>query len=109
MLPALLLALRFAWRKPPWWAIILLIVIVGWPAYFLSVITHFEDLYQRVEAADNPGPELLDQAFSDGGPLVFAALFGWLIALAYAAPWFILFLMATWLRNLIRWFRRGEP
>jgi hypothetical protein len=107
-LPAVLLALRFLWRKPQWWMIVTLIIVVGWADCLLSVITHFDDLYQRVEATDTPSPELLDQAFSDGGPLVFAALFGWLIALAYAAPWFVLFWMATWLRNLVRRFRRAD-
>jgi hypothetical protein len=56
-------------------------------------------LYEAVEATENPSQELLDEAFSDGGPLVFAALFGWLIALVFAAPWFLLFLIATWLRG----------
>ena len=107
-LPGVLLTLRFLWRKPQWWMIIMLIVVVGWAAWLLSVITHFEDLDQRVNATDTPSPELLDQAFSDGAPLVFAALFGWLIALAYAAPWFVLFWMATWLRNRVRRSDRAE-
>jgi hypothetical protein len=85
-----------------------LIVVVGWVAYLVGVIDHFEGLYEAVEATENPSQELLDEAFSDGGPLVFAALFGWLIALVFAAPWFLLFLIATWLRNVTRRVRRGD-
>ena len=107
LLPAALMVSRFFWRKPPWWVIVLTVVFVGWAAYFLSVVIHFEELYQLVGKTENPSQELLDEAFSDGGPLVFAALFGWLIALAYAVPWLILFVMATWLRSAIRWFRRN--
>ncbi|MCU4653274.1 hypothetical protein N8I71_10545 [Roseibacterium sp. SDUM158016] len=108
MLPAVLLAARFFWRKPPWWLIILLIIIVGWTTYFFTVVGHFEELNELVETTENPSQELLDEAYSDGGPLVFALLFGWLIALAYAAPWWVLFLMATWLRSMIRRLRRRQ-
>lgn len=108
LLPAVLLASRFFWRKPPWWVIIPLFIIVGWATYFFSVVTHFEELYELIRNTKNPSQELLDEAFSDGGPLVFAALFGWLIALAYAMPWLVVFLLATWLRSVIRGFRRGE-
>lgn len=100
VVPAVLLAARFVWGKPPWWVIVALIVIVGWAAYFFSVVDHFGELYERVENTENPSQELLDEAFSDGGPLVFGAFFGWVFALIYAAPWFVLFLMATWLRRV---------
>lgn len=107
LLPAALLASRFFWRKPLWWVIVPVVIIVGWAAYFLSVVIHFEELQELVRNTKNPSQELLDEAYSDGGPLVFAAFFGWLIALVYAVPWFILFLMATWLRSVIRRVRRG--
>lgn len=102
----MLFAVRFIWRRPAWWVIVLLIVILGWPTYLVTVISHFDHLYERVQNTDNPDPELLDQAYSDGGPLVFAALFGWAIALVYAMPWFVVFLTATWLRSLAGKFRR---
>ena len=107
-LPPVLLASRFFWRKPPWWVIIPLIVIVGWATYFLSVVTHVEHLQELVQSTKNPDKELLDQAYSEGGPLVFAAFLGWMVSLAYAVPWLILLLMATWLRSLIRRHRAGE-
>ena len=87
--------------------ILVVIVIVGWAAYFIAVIDHFEELYERVETTDNPSQELLDEAYFDGGPLVLAAFFGWVVALTYAAPWFVLFLMATWLRRVIGSIHRG--
>lgn len=98
--------LRFFWRTPPWWVVVALIIVVGWAAYFLSVVSHFEELQDLVRGTEDPSPDLLDEANSDGGPLVFAALFGWLVASFYAAPWFVLFLLATWLRNVVRQFRR---
>ena len=107
-LPAVLLTSRFLWRRPRWWVIIPLLVVVGWAAYFLSVVTHFEQLQELVRTTENPSQDLLDEAYSDGGPLVFAALFGWLIALAYALPWLVIFLVATWLRSLIRRLHPGE-
>ena len=108
VVPAALLAARFVWSRPRWWVIVALIVIVGWAAYFIAVVDHFDELYERVENTENPSQELLDEAFSDGGPLVFAAFFGWVVALIYAAPWFVLFLMATWLRSVIGSIHRGE-
>lgn len=108
MVPAVLLAVRFVWGKPPWWVIVALIVFVGWTAYFLSVVDHFEELHDRVENTVNPSQEILDEAYSDGGPLVFGALFGWVVALIYAAPWYVLFLMATWLRSMLGSIHRGE-
>jgi len=106
--PAVLLAARFAWGKPPWWVIVAAIVVVGWAAYFFAVVEHFEALYERVESRENPSEELLDEAYSDGGPLVFAALFGWVVPLIYAAPWFVLFLIATWLSSVIGSTHRGD-
>ncbi|MEE4187802.1 MAG: hypothetical protein V2I76_05060 [Roseobacter sp.] len=85
-----------------------MILIVGWAAYFFSVSAHFKELYERVGNTANPSQELLDEAYSDGGPLVFGALFVWLVALIYAAPWFVLFLMATWVRRVIGSSLRGE-
>ena len=108
VVPAVLFAARFVWGRPRWWVIVALIVIVGWAAYFIAVVDHFEELYKRVETTENPSQELLDEAYSDGGPLVFAAFFGWAIALIYAAPWFALFLMATWIRRMIGAIHRGE-
>jgi glycerol-3-phosphate acyltransferase PlsY len=108
VLPAVLLASRFFWRRPRWWVILPVIVVVGWAAYFLSVATHFEELQDLVRTTENPSQDLVDEAYSDGGPLVFAAFFGWLVALVYALPWFVIFLVATSLRNLIRRLHSGE-
>lgn len=78
----------------------MLIVFVGWAAYFLAVLSHFEQLWEVINSTDSPDSELIEQASSDGGPMVFAAFFGWLIALAYAIPWLLLFLLAALLRRL---------
>lgn len=104
--PPVLLAARFIWRRPAWWVIVLLIVLLGWPTYLITVMSHFEYLHDLVQSTDTPDPELLDQAYSDGAPLVFAALFGWAFALAYAVPWFVVFLAATGLRRVAGRVRR---
>ena len=103
-LPPLLLALKFIRQKPRWWVIVIAIAVGGWLAWFLVVTSHFEELQSRVSSMDNPDPDLLDQAYSDGGPLVFAAFLGWLAALLYAFPWWVIYLLAAMLR---RFSRRG--
>lgn len=97
--PPLLLGIRFFLAKPPWWLIIVLIAFVGWAAYFLAVQSHFEQLWEMIGNSNNPDPELIEQASSDGAPMVFAAFFGWLIALAYSVAWWALFLLAVFLRH----------
>lgn len=104
-LPPLLLALKFVRQKPRWWLIILVIAVWGWLALFVSVASYFEELQGVVSHTENPDPNLLDQAYSDGGPLVFAAFLGWLAALLYAFPWWVMYMLAAMLRRLSR---RGQ-
>ena len=101
LLAPVLLGIRFVWKRPPWWVIVALIVLVGWAAYFLFVISYFEYLWALMESQDNPDQDLVDRATADGGPMVVALFGGWLIALLYAIPWWLIYLIATWLRSLL--------
>ena len=96
-----LLTTRFVWRKPPWWLIVLSILIVGWAAWFLMVLTHFDNLATQIESQNNPSEELIEEWGSDGGPMVFAALFGWAFSLIYAMPWLALYFVAKFIRRLM--------
>lgn len=107
-LPPLLLALKFIRQNPSWWVIIIAIAVGGWLAWFLSVASYFEDVQSMASSMDDPDLDLLDQAYSDGGPLVFAAVLGWLAALLYAFPWWVIYLLAAMLRRLSRRGRTGE-
>lgn len=99
--PTLLLS-RFIWRRPKWWLVVTTIVILGWAAWFITAVFYFDDLQKAVEGTENPDPDLVERATSDGAPLAFALVFGWLISLAYAVPWWLVYLAATWIRGVVR-------
>ena len=107
LLPPVLLFLRFLWQKPWWWLIVLLVAVVGWAAWLMTAVSHFEHLQDLVSQSENPDPALVAEAYSDGGPLTFAALFGWLISLIYGAIWLVVYLLATGIRNAIRRTKNG--
>lgn len=107
-LPPLLLALKFVRQKPRWWVIIFAIAVGGWLAWFLVVVSHFEELQSTVSSMEKPDTDLLEQAYSDSGPLVFAAFLGWLAALFCALPWWVIYLIAAMLRRFSRRGRMGE-
>ena len=100
-LPPLLLVLRFLSGRPPWWKIVILILIVGWASWFGASVFYFENLGDRIEGMENPPPELLERWSNDGGPMVFALLFGWVAAAAYTLPWLLLFVLGHMVRRML--------
>ena len=98
-LPPLLLLRRLVRGRPSWWLIVLAIATLGWASWLGTVVLHFEMLGERLEAMDDPPPELVDEWAGDGGPKAFALLFGWAIALGYAAPWYLVYLVARLVRR----------
>jgi hypothetical protein len=108
-LAPLLLLLRFLWRIPPWWLIVLLILVIGWGAFLLTTISAAEAQWELVRTTRNPDPELLERASSDGGPLAFALVFGWLIPLVYAAMCWLVLGLAVAVRSGLRRLRRTTP
>ena len=100
-LPPLLLAARFVRGRPPWWKIAIAILIVGWASWFGASAFYFEALGDRIDAMENPPPELLERWSDDGGPMVFALLFGWAAAAAYAVPWCLVYFLGLMLRRII--------
>ena len=101
-LPPWLLARRFARGRPAWLLIVLVILLLGWASWVGIVSLHFEVLGDRMSAMKNPPPELVDESASDGGPKTVALLFGWAFALAYAAAWYLVYLLALFSRRMAR-------
>ena len=98
--PPCILGYRFLKQKPQWWIILLSIVLLGWVCWLGAVLFHFQDLGEMVRSQENPSQELLDEWSSDGGPMVFALLFGWGIAAAYAALWIPIYALVAMIRSL---------
>jgi hypothetical protein len=98
-LPPILFVLRLFRGRPAWWLILVAIALVGWASWLGTVVFHFETLGDRLDATENPSPELVDQWADDGGPRAFALLFGWGIALGYAAPWYLVYVLALIVRR----------
>ena len=101
-LPPVLLGLRLFRGRPAWWIIFSVLILAGWASWLGAVIFHFEALGDQIDRLDEPSPELLEAWASDGGPKVFALLFGWAIAAAYSAAWYVVFLFSLIARRLFR-------
>ena len=89
------LVLSVRWFRPlfmRWWLVVAIVVMCSWPLYYASVYFHFRYLDDLVASyGENPPQELLDRWAADGGPMVFAYLFGWAFGLAYLLPWLALY------------------
>ena len=95
-------AARFVYAKPPWWIIFPVIIVIGWGAYLLAVISYFDALHTLIESLENPSEELREHAYSDGARLVMALFGGGVLAFIYALPWWGIFLVATMIRDFLR-------
>ncbi len=93
LLAPTLFVVRSSTGSPPWWFIVILVVIVGWFAYAVAVLSYFEHLWEVIERAKNPDPELVRRATADGAPKVFAIGFGWAFSIIYAVPWWLLYVL----------------
>ena len=102
ILPPTLFVSRFICAKPPWWIIFPVIIVIGWGAYLLAVVSYYDALISLIESLENPSDELLERANSDGAPLVMALFGGGVLAFIYALPWWGIFLVATTTRNLVQ-------
>ena len=100
-LPPVLFGLRFFRGRPAWWKILIAIPLVGWVSWFGANAFYFEALGDRIDATDNPPAELVERWGNDGGPMVFALFFGWAFAAAYAVPWYLVYVAALVVRNIV--------
>ena len=99
-LPPVLLGVRLFRGRPAWWIIFAVLILAGWASWLGAVTFHFEALGDQIASLEDPPPELLEAWASDGGPKVFALLFGWAIAAAYTAAWYVVFLLLLILRRI---------
>ncbi|MCB1063503.1 MAG: hypothetical protein KDN20_11355 [Verrucomicrobiae bacterium] len=94
-LPPILLALRFWKKSPSWWLIGLSLPVISWICINGMVWLHNADITRQMnelEAAGEPIPEDLMEAFAnDGGRNVFALFFGWLYVVPFFLGWMIPF------------------
>lgn len=108
LLPPLMLGRRLFRGRPSWRLILATLILVGWVSCFGAVAFHFEALGDEIEAHTNPPAELVEEWAGDGGPMTFALLFGWSIAAAYSAAWYVIFLVLWVIRRLTGGRRRSD-
>ena len=100
VLPPVVLLGRYRLRQAiPWWAPVLIIAVGGW--FLVNVANYFygEFACEPVRRVLNPPEEALARCTNDGARNAFALLFGWLYALLYSIPFFLLFALCAWLRR----------
>ena len=100
ILPPLVLYGRFRLGQSlPWWLVVVLIAVAGW--FFVNLGNYFYGQYacEAVVGVSNPHPDAIARCTNDGARDVFTLLFGWLYALLYSVPFFLVFALATWLRR----------
>ncbi len=83
----------------PWWAVVLIVAGGGW--LFVNVWNYFYGAYncELVFGVENPPEDALARCTNDGARNTFALLFGWLYALIYSIPFFLLFAVVAWIRR----------
>jgi hypothetical protein len=97
--PAVLLARHRLGQSIPWWTVVLIIAGGGW--LFVNFGNYFYGQYtcESVNGVWNPAEGALARCTNDGARDVFTFFFGWLYALLYSIPFFLLFGLAAWLRR----------
>ena len=92
--------MKFITRKPAWWVIVLLIVLIDWILIIGGYITEQDRISNLIaQGRDDELPEGWD---SDGASGLFAFFGGWLFALAYLLPWLVVYTLATFIKNLFK-------
>lgn len=97
--PALLSARYRRGQAIPWWAVVVLIALGGWVLVNVANYFYGEYVCEPVRGVSNPPEEALARCTNDGARNVFTLLFGWLYALIYSIPFFLLFGLAAWGRR----------
>jgi hypothetical protein len=103
-LPAILLGIRFFRpRLMPWWALPLIVSLLGWGLVNATVFFYYEHLGEVIrDYGDNAPQELTDALVADGAKRVFALLFGWMYGLVYSVPFLIIYGAFCWIRRLMQ-------
>ena len=98
-LPAAVLITRYRQgRRFPWLAAVLIIAVGGWLSANAVNYFYSQHACMDVYGVANPPPADLEFCTNDGARNVFTLFFGWLYALIYSSPFFLLFAIAAGLR-----------
>jgi hypothetical protein len=97
--PAVLVARYRLGGALPWLAVLVGIAGGGW--FFVNFANYFygQVACEAVRGVLNPTEEALARCTNDGARNVFTFLLGWLYALIYSVPFFVLFGLAAWARR----------
>lgn len=97
--PAVLIARYRLGAAIPWLMILFVIAGGGW--FFVNFANYFYGQYtcEAVRGMLNPTEEALARCTNDGARDVFTFLIGWLYALIYSVPFFVLFGLSVWARH----------
>jgi hypothetical protein len=95
-----LLAIKFITRKPAWWLVVLLIVLLGWSIVIGGYIAEQSHISELIKQGRHD--ELPKGWDSDGASGLFSFLGGWLFALAYLIPWLAIYALAALIRKSFR-------
>ena len=95
-----LLALKFTTNKPPWWLILITIIVLGWVLVVGTYVFYHLGIGDLIaQGKDEELPEGWD---SDGASGLFAIFGGWFFSLAYLAPWLVIYVVAAGIRQLLK-------
>lgn len=85
--------------RMPWWVVAIVIAGGGW--LFVNFANYFYGRYACEPVRDlwNTPSEALAHCVNDGARNVFALRFGWLYALLYSMPFFVVLRVAAWIRR----------
>lgn len=95
-LPPVLLALKFVRGKPGWWKIVVAIPLIGWVSWYGTGLFYLEWINDPINAAVEPRGGFIDGWLGDRETPAFD---GWAIASVYTLPWYVVYLVALYLRR----------
>ena len=95
-----LLVIKFITRKPAWWLILLLTVLLGWGLVIGVYIVEQNHISELIDQGRND--ELPQGWDSDGASGLFAVFGGWIVALVYLLSWLVFYSLATIVRRLFK-------
>jgi hypothetical protein len=102
MAPALLIV-KLTTSRPAWRLILIMIIVLGWGLVVGTYI--FSQLGISDLIAQGKEEELPEGWDSDGASGLTAIFGGWLLSLAYFAPWLVIYFLAAMTR---RFFKSGH-
>jgi hypothetical protein len=80
----------------------LILSLLGWGLVNVTVYFYYAHLGEVIRSyGDNAPEELIDTWAADGAKRVFALFLGWMYEIVYSIPFFLLYGVVSWVRNLL--------